>query len=253
MDLTHVNNAALDNYRELRKRIGLIAFAFPFWLVLVGLFWGLSVQPTLSDYFFAKAPSGRVDDYPARLWFCGMLFAVGVFLFRYHGFSKNEDRWLSMAGAFTLGVAIFPKSVDHRNDWDFLVAWIGVPNLSLHAICAVLAFACIGIVIFRYSDSTLSELRKKDPIAAKRFKTFYFLIGAYMAVAIGISVILHYLDHDRPHDHYILAAEWSGVWAFSAYWFVKNWELSLVAEMLGKAPADKARAPKSTAEAAEMI
>lgn len=235
MDLNHVNNAALDNYRELRKRIGLIALAFPVLLILVGWFWGLSVRPTLSDYYFANDPlNGRVDPYPCRLWFCGCLAAVGVFLFRYRGFSKNEDRWLSMAGVFTLGVAIFPMSVDDRNDWNFLVAWTGIPHLTVHAISAVLAFACIGVVIFWYSDSTLSELRKKDPVVARRFKTFYFLIGAYMAVAIVTSVILHYLN--KKQGSYILLAEWSGIWAFGAYWFVKNWELSLVANTLGRAP-----------------
>jgi hypothetical protein len=31
---------------------------------------------------------------------------------------------------------------------------------------------------------------------------------------------------------YILAAEWSGIWAFAGYWFVKNWELTEVAKVL---------------------
>jgi hypothetical protein len=29
-----------------------------------------------------------------------------------------------------------------------------------------------------------------------------------------------------------LLAEWSGIWAFAAYWFVKNWELTEVGKVL---------------------
>ena len=96
----------------------------------------------------------------------------------------------------------------------------------------MLAFACIAVVIFWYSDSTLSQLKTSDPAAHKRFQTAYFLIGAYMALAIGTSVLLHYLN--KKEGSFILFAEWSGIWAFAAYWFVKNRELRLVAEKLKK-------------------
>jgi hypothetical protein len=233
MDVAHVNDAIVKNYRELRTRIGILALAFPVIVIVIGFRWGIHLQPTLSDYYFAKDTiAGRVDLYPVRLWFCGILFAVGVFLYRYRGFSKNEDRWLSLAGVFALGVAIFPMSVDGKNAYD--LSWIGLPQLSLHGICAVVAFVCIGIIIFWYADSTLSELATSHPRTYSRFRTAYFLIGAYMAVAITVSVIMHYMHTDRAHDSYILFAEWSGIWAFAAYWFVKNYELSLVAQELKK-------------------
>ena len=230
MDLNHVDNAIVQNYRMLRTRIGIIALAFPVVLIAVGLGWGIEVQPTLSNYYFARDSIGRVDLYPVRLWFCGVLFVVGVFLYKYQGFSKNEDRWLSLAGLFALGVAVFPMSVDGKNEYDFLLAWIGLSQLSLHGICAVLAFACIAVVIVWYADSTLSEIEKTKPVAYKLFKTAYFVIAAWMGVSIGISIFLNYLHHGQ--GDYILAAEWSGIWAFGAYWFVKNRELTEVAKEL---------------------
>jgi hypothetical protein len=231
VDLDHVDKAIVENYRKLRTRIGVIALAFPVVLILVGFCWGIGTQPTLSNYYFAKdTVSGRVDLFPVRLWFCGLLFVVGVFLYKYQGFSENENRWLSLAGLFVLGVAVFPMSVDGRNAYDFVLAWIGLPQLSLHGICAVLAFACIAVVIVWYADSTLSELKTTKPAVYQRFKKAYFFIAAYMVLSIGISIFLHYSHHGM--GAYILAAEWSGIWAFAAYWFVKNWELTEVGKVL---------------------
>jgi len=250
MDTNHVENAIVENYRKLRTRLGVITFAFPVVVILVGLAWGISLRPTLSDYYFATEPVGkRIDLYPVRLWFCGILFAVGVFLFKYRGFSANEDRWLSLAGFFSLGVAVFPMSLDGKSDyWTF--SPFGGPTLSLHGISAVLAFVCIAVVIFWYSDSTLSKLKEDQPAEYKKFRKIYFVIGVYMALAIGTSVALHYLSNKQ--GSYILFAEWSGIWAFAAYWFFKNRELRLVAEQLKKT-MDKAKLPKTGADIADVM
>jgi hypothetical protein len=231
MDLDHIDKAIVENYRKLRTRIGVIALAFPVVLIVVGLYWGLSVPPTLSDYYYATDPVGkRIDAFPVRLWFCGVLFAVGIFLYKYQAFSENENRWLSLAGLFALCVAVFPMSRDGKGDFDWVLAWTGLPQLSLHGIFAVLTFACIAVVIFWYADSTLSELKTAKPALYKRFKAAYVFIAIYMAVSIGISVFLHISQPDK--GPYILLAEWSGIWAFAAYWFVKNWELTEVAKVL---------------------
>jgi hypothetical protein len=231
MDLDHVDKAIAEDYRKLRKRIGYIALAFPVVLIAWGAYWGLGDQPTLSNYYYATDPVGeRIDAFPVRLWFCGILFAVGVFLYKYQGFSDNENRWLSVAGLFVLGVAIFPMSRGGKGDWDWVLAWTGLPQLSLHGICALLAFVCIAIVIVWYSESTLSELKTTRPVAYKWFKLAYLLIAIFMIVSIIIAITLHILHHGQ--GSYILAAEWCGIWAFAGYWFVKNWELTEVGKVL---------------------
>jgi hypothetical protein len=240
IDLDHVNRAIAENYRNLRTRIGILAFAFPLILVVIGLCWGIDPQRTLSDYYFVPDPhTDRLDLTPMRLWFCGILFVVGFFLFRYRGFSKNEDRGLSIAGAFTLGVAIFPETFDDKNEYSFVLAPFGVTSVSLHAICAVLAFLCIAIVIVRYADSTLSELHPDD---AAWYRNVYRGIAIFMIVSIGTSITLKYLLGPPPakpdiwtfagfwQTFSIILAETFGIWAFAAYWFVKNSELSLVAK-----------------------
>ena len=190
-----------------------------------------------------------MDLYPVRLWFCGILFVVGFFLYKYQGFSKNEDRWLSVAGTFALGVAIFPMSINGRNEYDFVLAPFGLTQLSLHGICAVLAFASIAVVIVWYADSTLSELQKTEPTAYKLFKTIYGVIAGFMIVSIAIAVFLNYAHHGQ--GSYILAAEWAGIWAFAAYWFVKNRELTLVGRVL-KARNGPIR-PRTEADLADKL
>jgi len=114
----------------------------------------------------------------------------------------------------------------------------------------VLAFVCIAVVIFWYSDQTLSKLKEDQPKKYQKFRKIYFVIGAYMALAIGTSVALHYLSNKQ--GSYILFAEWSGIWAFAAYWFVKNRELHLVAQQLKKT-MDKAKLPKTGADIADVM
>jgi succinate dehydrogenase/fumarate reductase cytochrome b subunit len=253
IETKHVDDAISERYSKLTTRIGAITIAFPVVLIVVGWCWGISIQPTLSDYYYATEPVGhRIDAFPVRLWFCGILFAVGVFLFRYRGFSRNEDRWLSLASTFALGVAIFPTSFNGKSDYP-LFDKLGLPWLSLHGLSAVLAFLSIAVVIFWYADSTLSKLKKSNPTAYKVLKTAYALIGAYMAVSIGITVALHYLNGKQ--GIYILLAEWSGLWAFGAYWFFKKYELKKVAEEMKRNP-DAAAATtmqKTKADVAEVL
>ena len=246
MDIDHVDEAIVASYRELRTRIGIAAFLFPLILLGAGFCWGIDVQQTMSNYYFAADPQHRVDAYPVRLWFCGILFVVGFFLHKYHGFSKNEDRWLSVAGVFALGVAIFPMTTDQGNQYDFLLSWSGLTkSISLHGICAGLAFGAIAIVIVRYANSTLSAL---PPIQQKTFKAIYSIIAAFMVISIGLSI---YLNIRFPNGDYILSAEWAGIWSFAAYWFVKNRELSLVGRAL-KAQKTPPR-PDSEADLADKI
>ena len=244
MDIDHVNKAIVENYRKMRTRIGIITLAFPIIVIGIGYYWGISLQPTLSNYYFATDPVGtRFDLFPVRLWFCGTLFVVGFFLYRYEGFSRNENRWLSAAGFFCAGVAMFPMTLGGRTDYPW------VAPLSLHGIFAVLAFVCIAIVIFWYSESTLAEIKDTRPAAYKRFKTIYIAIAVYMALSIGTSVLLHYLN--KQQGSYILFAEWSGIWAFAAYWFVKNYELRMVATEMKK--RGEAMPRKSKADLADAL
>ena len=51
-----------------------------------------------------------------------------------------------------------------------------------------------------------------------------------MVLSIFLAIYLNYA-HGGQGD-YILAAEWCGIWAFAAYWFVKNSEMKRVGNAL---------------------
>jgi hypothetical protein len=229
IDLNHVDEAMLQSYRSLRTWIGLLAIAFPLILISAGRFWGIEVQPTLSNYYYAPDP-GTVDHTPVRPWFCGILFVVGFFLARYPGFTKHEKKWLNAAGVFALGVAIFPMAINGQDQYGFVLAWFGLSQLSLHGICAVVAFLCIAVVIFWYSDATLKELETSNPSLYTLYTWIYRGIAAFMVLSIALAIGLNYEHHGQ--GDYILAAEWCGIWAFAAYWFVKNSEMKRVGNAL---------------------
>lgn len=237
MDIKHVDDAIVGSYRELRTWVGILALLFPILLIGWGWFWGIETQQTMSNYYFAPDPKGSVelyraslDMFPVRLWFCGILFIVGFFLHKYHGFSKWEDILLSAAGWFAIGVAVFPMTIDGRNEYDFIMKPLHLPpQVSLHGIFAVLAFLSIGIVIIFFANTTLSKLRDAQPSKYKMFKAAYFIIAAGMAGGIGYAIIENML---HPEGVFVLRAEWVGVWSFAAYWFVKNYELDHVRQVL---------------------
>ena len=252
MDIEHVNKAIVENYGKMRTRMGALALAFPLVVVAAGFIWGIGLKPTLSDYYFAD-PSitvGRADQTPVRVWFCGVLAIVGFFLWKYAGFSKNEDRWLNAAGSFAMGVAIFPMTYDGKNEFNPFPA-IGLPWLSPHGVSAVLAFVCIAVVVVWYADSTLSELKHTEPAAYSCFKNAYRAIGVFMVVSIGFAVIMHYAS--QKQGSWILIAEAFGIWAFGAYWFVKNRELEEVKKVLKSKGPPTAPAPQIGKTKADIV
>ena len=158
MDIQHVNKAIAENYRKLRTRIGIVALAFPIIVVAVGFYWGIGLKPTLSDYYYAKDPiGGRIDIYPVRLWFCGLLFIVGAFLYKYEGFSPNGELVAQPCRLFRAGRC----SVPHVSRWQIRFPLCASP------LGAVLAFSPFFVVILWYSDLTLQELQKADAAAYK--------------------------------------------------------------------------------------
>jgi len=49
MEQDHIDKAIIENYRKLRTRMGTLTAAFPVVVILIGLLWGIRLQPSLSD------------------------------------------------------------------------------------------------------------------------------------------------------------------------------------------------------------
>ena len=156
-----------------------------------------------------------------RPWFVGILFAVGVILYLYKGYSRQENWFLNFAGLFAIGIATFPMEWECGEKRGFPVEceW-----LTAHGTCAVLLFFCIAWVCIRCASDTLHLF--KDKGRERRYRKWYRFIGVLMLCFPLIALVLTVM-FDRRFESYAFIAEAVGIWIFAAYWLLKSRELSL--------------------------
>lgn len=171
-----------------------------------------------------SAASSAQPAYPEegtmRNWFVGLLFALGIILYLYKGFTWLENWALNTAGVMGLGVALFPMAwgADFPgNQFHFL----GL-EFSLHGACAFTLFIGIAYVCIYRAPDTL--LLIKDKARQERYRKYYRLLGHMMW---GFPVIAWVLSSTlTQHRNLIFLAEMLGVWIFGAYWWVKSREIA---------------------------
>jgi hypothetical protein len=137
------------SYTTLRIGMAVLAIALPFLLWIAGHFLAaLPLQGSMSAYYHAGG--GAVRDV-----FVGSLFAIGVFLMLYKGFTDFENWALNLAGGFLLIVAVVP------------MAWgcgDACPKFSWHGTASVVFFLSIAYVcIFRSADTLGLMWIRKGP------------------------------------------------------------------------------------------
>lgn len=193
-------------YLSLRVGIAAIGIALPVALWLGASFLeGTSLQSSLSAYYY----TGMRDV------FVGALFAIGVALYVYRGFSPVENAVLSLAGVLAVCVALFPTQQGGAEREAVHV---------VHAVAAIAFFACLAYVsVFRAGD-TLSLIR--DTRRARALRRTYRLLGVAMLASPLVALAAERLL--RPpggEPSVVFWVEVFGVWAFAGYWLVKSWEV----------------------------
>ena len=196
-------------YFTLRIGIALIAFVFPVLLWGYGTMKGIEFQNSMSAYYHATASNG----YSMRDWFVGILFAIGVFLYLYKGYSKEENYALNIAGVFAIGVAIFPM------DWNGVACCREIP---MHGISAGFFILSIAYVCIRLASDTLYLMR--DEVLERRYRILYWLIGFGMILSPAIGLVLALIFDE--YKSFAFFAEAAVIWIFAAYWLLKSLELS---------------------------
>jgi hypothetical protein len=260
-------------YRNLRMGLVAVGLVFPFFLGFFGYYWyGIRVQPSLSDYYYAKPEFegslrvavksifsfenatfslGRLDDVePMRIWFVGFLFVLGVCLFLYQGYDRLENWLLNGAGVFGLGVALFPMEVGCGN-----VA-LGQPkchDITLHAICAIVAFICFGIVGSFSYRTTLKDL----PLSVKAKRNYTRIYVGLGVATILYPIIVTILTKAGFYKNYAtLIIESIGILLFVLYWLTKSIELrqaGTVRQAEAQAAAQAAPSEPGTPAAAQAV
>ncbi len=231
-DENALRNHVFSTYITLRYGMAVLGFAFPVLLWAVGkLLYGIELQPSMSHYYFAPYPDNPGETaFPMRVWFVGLLFAIGAGLFLYKGFTNWENVALNLAGGFAWLVALCPMDIDWKADC----------GLSPHGTFAILLFFCLAFVSLFCAVATLEYLPPEPGLQAK-FRRGYELLGALMLLSPLAAFVLTLVTSES--SRFIFVTEALGVWFFAAYWLVKSREMEKSgAEM--RALEAKIRPPK---------
>ena len=194
-----------------RRGMALLAAAFPAaFLASSFLFGRTEFQTSISAYYWTLDLERNV--------FVGVLCAVGVFLLLYKGYTLLEDRVLDVAGICAAGVAFFP--MDQSGD-------CAASGISLHGAFAVTFFACIFFICIFMSRHSLGDIADRRRRAT--FRRAYWLCSGTMIGSIVLAVLSRLLPEQSVQmlceNSAIFWFEAVGVWAFSAFWYIKTREL----------------------------
>jgi hypothetical protein len=199
-----------DSYYWLRFGMAITAFLFPPLLWAWGKFlFDLPLQGSMSAYYWASIEG----DPPVRVWFVGLIFAIGFFLILYKGYSPWEDWGLNLAAIFLICVALVPmcgSGVGQCPSWSF---W--------HGLFAIAFFILIALVAIVDSFFGLREAQASTRLGNYRF--WYAVSGVGMIALPVLAVVLHYLLGRA--DTRTFWVEAAGIYAFAIYWSIKTREL----------------------------
>jgi len=225
----------LGTYNSLRLALCLLGFLLPLVLMIGGKLQSKIPAPThsMSAYYHLTGPPAVVqgqNDYSVdhegnaqvaglgtmRNWFVGMLFAVGILLFAYEGYSSKENIALNIAGLCAWGVAVAPMKWPPANDpgFSFSLHWVFAATLFL-----MVAYVCIA----RARDTLTPGVTPLPPELRTKYVLIYKWLGLAMFCFPVIAWVLNSIIGNINTFTFWLEA--TGIWIFSAYWGVKTWEL----------------------------
>lgn len=189
---------ALD-YIGVRRAVGIVGALLPVALLVGGYVAFGGLRPSLSDYH----ATGLRDV------FVGLLCAVGVFLFAYQGFRRDDYYAGPVAGLFAVAVAFFPNT--GRTTTVHFVA----------AACFFLAVALTSLLLFTRSSIADKERRPKGK---RRRNALYRVCGwgilACLALIAACKAFLGGDALDRWAPVFWLEA--LAIWLFALSWLVKG-------------------------------
>lgn len=198
----------LASYSALRRGIGLLAVALPLLLSILGIVLAdVALQESISAYYHAGAGA-------MRNWFVGILWAIGVFLLLYRGFTKRESIALDLAGILLIMVAMFPM------EWD---CGDSCQKVSVHGVSAIGFFIMIGYVCIFRSFDTLHLVKTES--RRRRYRNIYRALGHAMWVFPVTVGLLLFLGANPLGAYTVLILETIAIWVFAAYWLIKSLEI----------------------------
>src|SRR5215217_5210742 len=205
-----------STYFWLRIGMLVIALAFPLVLWIVGRrYYGLQLQDSMSAYYWASIKEG--GDPPMRVWFVGLLFALGSCLFLYKGYASLEDLLLNVAAVCAICVALFPMC------WD---RWSECPSFSWHGFFAIVFFVLLALVAVLHGLYALGWLQSGPHRRLEDREYFiYAILYVVTAAVMVLAPVLTWLFFEANPTR-TFWVEVAGISAFCVLWGVQIVQIS---------------------------
>lgn len=197
------------SYLELRKAIGILAFALPFVLSLGALiFFQTDIRNSISGYYY----TGMRDV------FVGIICAIAFFMLSYKGYKWYDNLAGNLGCIFAIGIALFPETPDGDVTKGELI--IG----HIHLACAALFF--LTLIFFSFFLFTKTDKNKLPSWKKLKRNIIYRACGILMFLCILFIATYLLLPKDmiaslakfKP----IFWLETIAIWAFGVSWLTKG-------------------------------
>jgi hypothetical protein len=194
------------SYLGLRRAVGVIGILLPP-VLLTGkqLLEGGELPGSISAYYYTDMRNVLV----------GSLCAIGVFLVSYR-FTRIDDIASSLAGAFAIGVALFPTAPNgHPAPADFRIAVV-------HTVCATSLFMTLAFISYFRFPLADPGTRISDPRKKAR-NVIYRACGVVILLCVLDALVDVVLGDGRSTPSTRLFwLESVSVMAFGLSWLVKG-------------------------------
>lgn len=211
-------NPVVISFKTMRRMIGILGIALPVLLFV----WSVCIS---NNHFLLDSISSYYHTY-RRDWLVGILCAVSLFLFAYHGYDNLDFVVFKIAAISALGVAFFPAFIKSPINPDVHIAGNATAlTNAVHYVSASIFFitlACVSLFLFTKTggDPEQQHCTKRKVIRNR----LYIVCGLLIFASIIFMAILMLL----PPDNGIFAfepafwAETVALFAFGTSWLVKG-------------------------------
>ncbi len=211
-------NPAVLSYHMLRRLVGIIALALPFVLpggtialALAGPGHALPrplIERAVSDYYYT----------PMSSVYIGSLWVIAMFLICSRGYDRHDEIAGYMAGAFTLGVALFPSEDPGCSRYTRLQIDIGYTHTAFAALM-FLSIAYFCLFLFRRSSPERRLTQRK-----RKRNTIYWVCGVTIIISMSamVGLTVKGLTEAQGMLHPFFCCESVALIAFGVAWLTKG-------------------------------
>ncbi|HOX91543.1 MAG TPA: hypothetical protein PLC54_01375 [Spirochaetales bacterium] len=202
------------SYDAMRTAIGILGMALPITLFVWSVL--LVDSPFLLDSISSYYHTNMRD------LFVGILCAVALFLFSYHGYDLLDFIAFKVAALGALGVAFFPAFIKSPvNPYIHIAPQVSVYTNAMHYVCAGVFFVTIALVsMFLFTKSGGQPV-----IGRKRTRnTVYVMCGVVILLCVAAMIVLDVMPDASPVFAYdpVFWVETVALFAFAFSWLVKG-------------------------------